>query len=203
MHFGGSVGAAVVAALLSLPCEGLAFDDTLYPDLTGQWVRADASPSFDPAKPPGRGQQAPLTTEYQAKFDAILADRAARRLADVVSTTCLAPGMPMLMQAYEPMQITVLPETTYILIDHVHETHRRIFTDGRSWPKAVEPTFTGYTIGKWVDIDGDGRFDVIEAETTSEDKSPVPRRTCREKEKQVCLAYRESESGVRVTRSTR
>ena len=73
--------------------------------------------------------------------------------------------MPMMMQAYEPMQITVLPETTYILIDHIHETHRRIFTDGRTWPKAVEPTFTGYSIGKWIDTDGDGRFDVLEAET--------------------------------------
>ena len=53
----------------------------------------------------------------------------------MVSTTCLAPGMPMMMQAYEPMQITVLPETTYILIDYIHEAHRRIFTDGREWPK--------------------------------------------------------------------
>jgi hypothetical protein len=165
MHFWGSVGAAVVTALLSLAWQAWAFDDALYPDLTGQWVRADASPSFDPAKPPGRGQQAPLTAEYQAKFDAILADRAARKLTDVISTTCLAPGMPMMMQAYEPMQITVLPETTYILIDHVHESHRRIFTDGRGWPKTAEPTFTGYTIGKWVDTDGDGHFDVLEAET--------------------------------------
>jgi hypothetical protein len=171
MQLRGSVGAAIVAALLSLPCQvflpcqAWAFDDTLYPDLTGQWVRADASPSFDPAKPPGRGQQAPLTAEYLAKFDAIVADRVKRQLTDVLSTSCIAPGMPMLMQAYEPMQITVLPETTYILIDHIHETHRRIFTDGRSWPKEVEPTFTGYTIGKWIDSDGDGRFDVLEAET--------------------------------------
>ena len=48
MQLQGSVGAAVVAALLSLPCQvfvpcqAWAFDDTLYPDLTGQWVRADA-----------------------------------------------------------------------------------------------------------------------------------------------------------------
>jgi hypothetical protein len=138
-----------------------AFDDALYPDLNGQWVRAVVPgeaglPPFDPGKPPGRGQQAPLTAEYQAKFEAILADRAARGLSDVVS---------MMMQAYEPMQITVLPETTYILIDHIHESHRRIFTEGREWPKTVAPTFTGYSIGKWIDTDGDGRFDVLEAET--------------------------------------
>jgi len=101
----------------------------------------------------------------QAKFESTLADRAASGLSDVVSTTCLAPGMPMMMQAYEPMQITVLPETTYILIDHIHESHRRIFTDGREWPKIVQPTFTGYSIGGWIDEDGDGRYDVLEAET--------------------------------------
>jgi hypothetical protein len=157
------------AAALCMPVATQAFDDAKYPALTGQWTRVlvpgvDGHPSFDPTKPPGRGQQAPLTPEYQAKFESTLAERAARGLGDVV-TTCLAPGMPMMMQAYEPMQITVLPETTYILIDHIHESHRRIFTDGREWPRTVEPTFTGYSIGKWIDKDGDGRFDLLEAET--------------------------------------
>ena len=42
----------------------------------------------------------------------------------------------------ETLGVTVLPETTYILIDHIHEAHRRIFTDGRAWPQTVAPTFT-------------------------------------------------------------
>jgi hypothetical protein len=157
------------AAALCMPVATQAFDDAKYPALTGQWTRAIVpgavgQPPFDPAKPPGQGQQAPLTPEYQAKFESTLAARATSGLGDVV-TTCLAPGMPMMMQAYEPMQITVLPETTYILIDHIHESHRRIFTDGREWPRTVQPTFTGYSIGKWIDEDGDGRYDLLEAET--------------------------------------
>jgi hypothetical protein len=161
----------LTAAALCVPAAAVqAFDEAMYPALNGQWTRAVVPgavglPPFDPAKPPGRGQQAPLTPEYQAKFEAALAERAAMGLENVVSTTCLAPGMPMMMQAYEPMQITVLPETTYILIDHIHEAHRRIFTDGRAWPQTVPPTFTGYSIGKWIDENGDGRFDVLEAET--------------------------------------
>jgi hypothetical protein len=171
MQYPGSVGTVVLTAVaLCMPAATQAFDDAKYPALTGRWTRtivpgAVGHPPFDPAKPPGRGQQAPLTAEYQAIFEGTLAERAASGLGDVVSTTCLAPGMPMMMQAYEPMQITVLPETTYILIDHIHESHRRIFTDGREWPKAVQPTFTGYSIGKWIDEDGDGRYDVLEAET--------------------------------------
>jgi hypothetical protein len=171
MQYRGSIGMIALAAALFLPSVAAqAFDDAKYPAFTGRWAREvvpgeAGQPPFDPAKPPGRGQLAPLTPEYQAKFEAAVAERAAMGLGDVVATTCLAPGMPMMMQAYEPMQITVLPETTYILIDHIHESHRRIFTDGRAWPKTVAPTFTGYSIGKWIDEDGDGRYDVLESET--------------------------------------
>jgi hypothetical protein len=42
---------------------------------------------------------------------------------------------------------------------------RRIYTDGRGWPAEIEPSFAGYSIGKWLDIDGDGRFDTLEVET--------------------------------------
>src|SRR5207302_3138369 len=36
---------------------------------------------------------------------------------------------------------------------------------GREWPKDPDPTFMGYSIGKWLDADGDGRFDILEIET--------------------------------------
>ena len=42
---------------------------------------------------------------------------------------------------------------------------RRIYTDGREWPANIEPSYAGYSIGKWIDTDGDGRFDVLEVET--------------------------------------
>ena len=43
-------------------------------------------------------------------------------------------------------------------MDHIHDS-RRIFTDGRDWPKEMQPSFSGYSIGKWIDEDGDGRYD--------------------------------------------
>jgi hypothetical protein len=42
---------------------------------------------------------------------------------------------------------------------------RRIYTDGRDFPKDVEPGYMGYSIGKWRDSDGAGRFDTLEVET--------------------------------------
>src|SRR3954466_4678858 len=73
--------------------------------------------------------------------------------------------MPMVMNAHSPMEIIVLPETTYIRVDHSSDTRRRIYTDGRDWPAEIEPTFDGYSIGKWIDTDGDGRYDLLEVET--------------------------------------
>jgi hypothetical protein len=32
-------------------------------------------------------------------------------------------------------------------MDHIHDS-RRIFTDGRQWPKEIEPSFAGYSIGR-------------------------------------------------------
>src|SRR5262249_29943394 len=37
--------------------------------------------------------------------------------------------------------------------------------DGRDWPTDVEPTFDGYSMGKWIDADGAGKYDVLEVET--------------------------------------
>ena len=33
------------------------------------------------------------------------------------------------------------------------------------FPDDEEPSFTGYSIGKWLDTDGDGRYDTLEVET--------------------------------------
>ena len=62
------------------PC-ALAFDESRYPDWTGQWLRVGGGQgaAWDPTKPGGLGQQAPLTPEYQALFEANLKDQAEDR----------------------------------------------------------------------------------------------------------------------------
>jgi hypothetical protein len=157
--------AACVSALTLAVASAHAFDGSVYPDLKGQWTRATPEASFDPSRPAGRGQQAPLTAEYQAIFEASLHEHEAGVPPTWPGRTCLPPGMPATMTAYQPMEIIVLPRVTYIRIDYVRETRRRIFTDGRAWPKDVEPGFDGYSLGKWIDEDGDGKFDVLEVET--------------------------------------
>src|SRR5262249_32034652 len=73
------------------------------------------------------------------------------------STFCIPAGMPAMMSLYDPMEMIVTPETTYILISHNDDSYRRIYTDGRDWPTDPDLTFAGYSIGKWIDEDGDGK----------------------------------------------
>ena len=40
-----------------------------------------------------------------------------------------------------------------------------IGSDGRAWPAQLKPSSLGYSIGRCIDEDGDGRYDTLEAET--------------------------------------
>jgi hypothetical protein len=162
-------GFVVIAALAGAPVAAQVLDLGKYPDLKGQWTRAIVPgavgpPPHDPSKPFGRGQQAPLTPEYQANFEANLTDLAAGGEGNDSTRNCIPNGMPRAMSAYEPLEFIITQDTTYILVDHVEHT-RRIYTDGRSWPANIDPSFLGYSIGHWLDQDGDGRYGALEIET--------------------------------------
>jgi hypothetical protein len=159
-----SLVAMALAAAFSIAASGAqARDDAKYPDVGGTWVRPGAA-QWDPTKPAGLRQQAPLTPEYQAIFEGNLAITAAGGQEYNPQVNCLPAGMPRVMIAYDPLEFIVTPEITYMRSDHLSQ-NRRIYTDGRNWPEKITPTFEGYSIGKWVDDDGDGRFDALEVET--------------------------------------
>jgi hypothetical protein len=161
------IGSFVLAAAMMTAASGTRADDEAkYPDWKGAWVRLDdvSGGSFDPSKRPGRAQQPPLTAEYQAVWEANLAERAKGGQYYNTQVRCLPGGMPRMMIAYQPMEVIITPDLTHIHIGFFNE-HRRIYTDGRAWPTAITPTFSGYSIGRWVDEDGDGRYGVLEVET--------------------------------------
>jgi hypothetical protein len=170
------ITAFILAGVLASSRDTRAAENATYPDWSGQWERfvvpgLPGQPSFDQTKPWGFGQQAPLTEEYKKVLEDSIADQANGGLGNLYTPRCLASGMPLMMTAFRPLEFVVTPATTYILIgsdDH----HRRVFTDGRDWPGETEPTFAGYSIGKWIDEDGDGRYDVLEVETRGPFKGP-------------------------------
>jgi hypothetical protein len=165
MLYRNSLGCiAVLAALMATAPPARAFDDALYPNWKGLWERTERSTSYDPNKPNGLGQQAPLTAEYQALLEKTVASQKAGGQGDDPTYSCLPAGVPRVMALREAMEIVVHPDVTYFFLEH-HMMLRHVFTDGRDWPKTTTPRFTGNSIGKWIDSDGDGRYDTLEIET--------------------------------------
>jgi hypothetical protein len=161
-----------------------AAEDMKYPNWQGAWSRwvppkavrdpgnggaaftAGGQPSFDQSKPWGQGQEAPLTPEYQKVLEDSIADQARGGQGNFYdhAVRCQPGGMPLMTIAFQPIEFVVTPVATYVLIGG-SEHFRRIFTDGRGWPAEIEASYAGYSIGHWIDEDGDGVYDVLEVET--------------------------------------
>ena len=162
MAYRGSICAVLLTAVLAAaPTAAQVADPGKYPDLKGQWLRPPGSPNnwLQLAGPP------PLTPEYRKLWEESKADVKAGGPGNWPSTFCIPAGMPAMMSFYDPAEIIVTPDTTYILISHNDDSFRRIYTDGRDWPAQVEPSFDGYSIGKWLDPDNSGRYSMLEVET--------------------------------------
>jgi hypothetical protein len=158
-----SITSIAVAAAMSLS-GAQAHDESKYPDWAGQWRRPPGvNNQWEPTRP--RGQEgAPLIPEYQAIFEANLKDQAEGGQGTDPTYQCIPDGMPRAMNVIFPMEIIIQPNTTYIHIEYLMML-RRIYTDGRDFPANADASFMGYSIGKWLDTDGDGRYDELRVET--------------------------------------
>ncbi len=115
------------------------------PDLSGVWApntRAlqDLAADMKPGEVP-----------YQPWAEQLVKERAnGARGKDDPAAHCI-PGMPKLIVLPYPYKIAQLPGVTIILYEGF-TTFRQIFTDGRALPKDPQPSWLGYSVGKW---DGD------------------------------------------------
>lgn len=173
------IPAFAVAMAVALPtATGGAQAAASYPDLSGGWARLGPA-NWDPDKPRGLGQQAPLTPEYQAIFEASLADQSQGGQGNDPGYRCRPHGMPRIMNANHPLFFAITPETTYIFRDIANQS-RRIYTDGRQWPANLQHSANGYSIGQWLDQGGSGGYDTLVVETRglrnphSYDSSGIP-----------------------------
>src|SRR5258708_9515272 len=101
-------GASVSAAIYIASADAQILDYSLYPDLKGQWERfavpgLPGQPSFDQTKPWGKGQQAPLTPEYQKVLEESIKDQENGGLGNSSEhVLCRGAGMPFMMIAFRP-----------------------------------------------------------------------------------------------------
>lgn len=160
------LGALALAASLGLFCTPApARAQGKFPDWSGQWFRTyGGNPRYDQTKPI-RKQEAPLKPEYQARFEASVHDQDLGGHGLDPGYSCLPQGMPRMMSGVSPFEFLIMPNVTYMVFERTEFSPRRIYTDGRDFPKTEQTWFPGYSIGHWVGSAGDGRYDTLEIET--------------------------------------
>ena len=101
MLYQSSIASIVLgAALLMSPAGAQVFDLGKYPDWSGQWVKVPDGgvARYDPSKPPGKGQQAPLKESYRRMHEASMANQEAGGQGLYLSSAkCVPMGMPWQM----------------------------------------------------------------------------------------------------------
>ena len=156
---------ALAAALVITASDASAFDESKYPAFQGQWKRKLGTVNaWDESKRPGLPQDPPLTPEYRKLWEASMADQKEGGQGLDTRVTCISNGMPRMMTILRQLEIFITPWVTLVVFEN--NLPRRIYTDGRDWTaKDNLPSYNGYSIGKWIDEDGDGKYDVLEVET--------------------------------------
>src|SRR5580692_1621822 len=138
------------------------------PNLSGLW-RTDSAPPemlerLIPGATNGAGEE-PLSqyfinifSDFKHEDAPIRPDAAAlfRQRAKNFSTAsplshCLPEGMPLVEMAPAPYKIVQTPGLTLMLYER-DTTYRQVYTDGRKLPDDPQPSWLGYSVGKW---DGD------------------------------------------------
>jgi hypothetical protein len=157
-------GVIALSGLGFVVSAGRAHDAAKYPDWRGMWVRVGAA-TYDPTRPAALGQQAPLTPEYKAVHEASVVAQDQGGQGNDWMGLCIPPGMPRMMIGYGGIEIIIGEKFTMMVFADPMRQYRRIYTDGRDWPAEIRPSYAGYSIGRWEDADGDGRYDTLVVET--------------------------------------
>ena len=120
-------------------------------DLSGVWVTAGNLPSQGSLDLPPN----PLLFRFRANSKEDLPYKPEtreamqrRRMKDQHYLICTTPGGPQMLVIPTMRKIVQTPKLVVILSEYnVH--YRQIFTDGRPLPDDPQPTWNGYSVGKW------------------------------------------------------
>ncbi len=114
------------------------------PDFSGIWIVASGKYLENLG---ADGAQISMTPWAKALFD----ERQANLAKDRPSGKCLGHSLTEFDAHFQPKKIIQTPGEIVLLFEVFH-SFRQIFTDGRTWPEQREPSWFGYSVGKW---DGD------------------------------------------------
>jgi len=136
-----------------------------HPDLSGLWQTQSASREvlerYIAAATNGAGDDAPslyflnIFSDFKPGEEPLLPaarqelEQRAKNFTNVSPIShCLPEGMPLVEMAPAPYKIIQTRGMTVMLYER-DTTYRQIYTDGRKLPEDPQPTWLGYSIGKW------------------------------------------------------
>lgn len=112
------------------------------PDLSGLWQPAailigDIATNLKPGSVP-----------FQPWAEELYKKRRASDSKDDPTAACIVGGVPRSDLVPYPFKVLHVPGMLVILYEAVH-SYRQIFSDGRQFPKDMNPSWFGYSVGKW------------------------------------------------------
>jgi len=112
------------------------------PELAGLWrpspgMVGDIARNLKPGEVP-----------YQPWAEELFKYRRSTSSKDDPTANCIVGGVPRSDLVGYPFKILQVPGMVAILYEAVH-SYRQIFTDGRQLPKDPNPSWFGYSVGKW------------------------------------------------------
>jgi hypothetical protein len=133
------------------------------PDLSGIWAAECAIYGLDACFTQGlffdlAKDLSPPDVQMTPWAAGVQAQREARNHVDDPYGYCLPPGTPRITFSGGPFKILHTKQVTVFLYETIAGmTFRQVLTDGRSLPPPNEPTWLGYSVGRW-----DGEVFVVE-----------------------------------------
>ena len=111
------------------------------PDLSGIWRGGGPSYRFNIA-------QDLKPEDIQPWAEALFQERVRDSRKESPLARCLPVSIPF-HNAFNLTRIVQTPGLMVILYESPNSPHRTVFTDGRALPKDPDPTWLGYSIGRW------------------------------------------------------
>lgn len=114
------------------------------PDLSGTW-----SPDISDQNAQIKSNPVPWKPEIQRQVDHWVAEEKAGRPRGLL-INCLPHGTPtFILITHNAIEFLVSPGRVTILGESDGSRLRRIYTDGRAMPEDPDPSFHGYSVGRW------------------------------------------------------
>jgi hypothetical protein len=122
------------------------------PDFSGVWrtINPPAAPRVNTTLRwlPGNTELPPFNAEYQAKYKKVQESRESGSEETEPVARCLPPGMPYFMLAQYGLEIVQSRDKVGFFSEWM-DTYRRVYLDGRTMPKEFDPSYNGYSTGRW------------------------------------------------------